>query len=183
MAEKKVDRRVARTRRQLHEALLSLIIERGFDQVTVQSILDRADVGRSTFYAHFLNKTDLLLGNMRVDRFTLSAPDAPSEIPSVAWIFEHAGENLALYRALQGSEAMPHIYRNLNEALKANWKSILAHMEAAGEKIDLPHDAVASYLSHALIGLLVWWLDHNQPHQPEEMDRIYKSLIERGLKR
>ena len=54
------DRRVARSRRALKEALTDLILERGYEAVTVQDVIDRADVGRSTFYAHFLDKDDLL---------------------------------------------------------------------------------------------------------------------------
>ena len=61
MKTKENDRRVQRTRRTLREALIALILEKGYDQVTVQHIIDRADVGRSTFYAHFENKDKLLL--------------------------------------------------------------------------------------------------------------------------
>jgi AcrR family transcriptional regulator len=54
------DRRVRRTRRALHDALLTLMTEKSYDAVTVQDIIDRADVGRSTFYSHFTDKRDLL---------------------------------------------------------------------------------------------------------------------------
>ncbi len=60
MGEDKEDRRVARTRQLLRDALVSLILERGYDEVTVQDVLDRANLGRSTFYAHYRNKDDLL---------------------------------------------------------------------------------------------------------------------------
>src|SRR5258707_301232 len=53
------DRRVRRTRRALREALVALIVERGYEKVTVQDVLDRADIGRSTFYAHYRDKDDL----------------------------------------------------------------------------------------------------------------------------
>ncbi|MCP4222921.1 MAG: helix-turn-helix transcriptional regulator, partial [Actinomycetia bacterium] len=53
------DRRVRRTKQRLHEALMSLIVEKGYDKITVQDLIDRADVGRSTFYAHFETKDDL----------------------------------------------------------------------------------------------------------------------------
>src|SRR5690348_14574384 len=55
------DRRVQRTRELLRGALFALIRERGFEVLTVQDIIDRANVGRATFYAHFDNKEDLLL--------------------------------------------------------------------------------------------------------------------------
>ena len=55
------DRRVGKTRKALKEALTDLILEKGYEAVTVQDVIDRADVGRSTFYAHFVDKDDLLM--------------------------------------------------------------------------------------------------------------------------
>jgi AcrR family transcriptional regulator len=57
---KKVDRRTQRTRHQLGRALVGLVEEKRFDDITVQDVIDRADVGRSTFYTHFRDKEDLL---------------------------------------------------------------------------------------------------------------------------
>ena len=62
------DRRVQRTRELLRGALFSLIREKGFEVLTVQDIIDRANVGRATFYAHFDNKEDLLLSGFDVLR-------------------------------------------------------------------------------------------------------------------
>src|SRR3954469_23951916 len=61
VVETQQDRRVRRTRRLLREALLALVLEKGYEAVTVQDVLDRADVGRATFYAHFRDKDDLLI--------------------------------------------------------------------------------------------------------------------------
>jgi hypothetical protein len=61
MKGKKEDRRIGRTRKMMHEALMALIVEKGYESVTVQDILDRADLGRSTFYSHYRSKDELLL--------------------------------------------------------------------------------------------------------------------------
>ena len=61
MQSKAPDRRIQRTRKVLHEALVQLIFEKGNDKVTVQAVLDRANVGRSTFYAHYQDLEDLFL--------------------------------------------------------------------------------------------------------------------------
>src|SRR2546425_8432935 len=71
MAEAKEDRRVQRTRLTIRSAMVSLIRERGFEALTVQDIIDRADVGRSTFYSHFKSKEDLLTGSVEMMRSTL----------------------------------------------------------------------------------------------------------------
>ena len=73
MKEKKEDRRVGRTRRLMHEALMALIVEKGYETVTVQDILDRADVGRSTFYAHYRDKDELLLSSFEHLRTLLAS--------------------------------------------------------------------------------------------------------------
>ena len=59
MSERKADRRSHRTKRSLSEALVDLIKEKRFDEITVQNVIDRAEVGRSTFYSHFRDKEDL----------------------------------------------------------------------------------------------------------------------------
>ncbi|MDX0906328.1 TetR family transcriptional regulator [Sinorhizobium medicae] len=59
ISEYKIDRRVARTRKSLHQALISLILEKGYDSITVDEICQTANVGRSTFYLHFTSKDDL----------------------------------------------------------------------------------------------------------------------------
>src|SRR5438445_3241053 len=71
MAEGREDRRIQRTRLMLRSAMVSLIRERGFEALTVQDIIDRADVGRSTFYSHFKSKEDLLEGSVAMLRASL----------------------------------------------------------------------------------------------------------------
>src|SRR5215471_19459582 len=75
--EKTPDRRVQRTRRLLHKALMSCILEKKYESITVQEILDRADVGRSTFYTHFRDKDELLVSGFgEVQRLLKSAQTA-----------------------------------------------------------------------------------------------------------
>ena len=71
MATKKVDRRIQRTRRLLQDALITLILEKGYDKITVQDIIDEANVGRSTFYAHYLDKDDLMASSLELLRAEL----------------------------------------------------------------------------------------------------------------
>src|SRR5919198_534909 len=66
-----VDRRIQRTQQLLRSALMSLIQEKGFESLSVQDIIDRANVGRATFYAHFDNKEDLLASGIEELRIAL----------------------------------------------------------------------------------------------------------------
>jgi AcrR family transcriptional regulator len=89
------DRRVGKTRKALREALTDLILERGYESVTVQDLIDRADVGRSTFYAHFIDKDDLLMSIFA--ELQVPGPDTSRwtpDDPAFSWtldLFRHFG--------------------------------------------------------------------------------------------
>lgn len=116
------DRRIRRTRRSLHEALIALVLERGYESVTVQDIIDRADVGRSTFYAHFRDKEALLLSSFDDLRADLRRDlDATADLtqPSAA-LFSHAYRHRTVYRALCGRQASGAVvHRHLHEVIGA----------------------------------------------------------------
>src|SRR6266550_3459672 len=103
------DRRVARSRRALKEGLTDLILERGYEAVTVQDVIDRADVGRSTFYAHFLDKDDLLMAILA--DLEMPAPDHTAwtpDDPAFGWtleLFRHFGSGRRLFKAVAGSQS------------------------------------------------------------------------------
>src|SRR5258708_24940011 len=109
--EGEIARRVARTRRALHEALIRLIKRKGYDALTVQEIIDEADIGRATFYAHYRGKDDLLRGGFERLRGELKAArrearegerDRPLTF-SLA-MFEHACAYPDVYRAMLGGQ-------------------------------------------------------------------------------
>src|SRR5437763_7788331 len=98
---KRDDRRSRRTRRMLGEALVALLLEKRYDTITVQEIIDRANVGRSTFYAHYLDKDDLLLQELTGLVATMSMHTERREgrsrvIPSLE-LLRHVGEQRRLY--------------------------------------------------------------------------------------
>ena len=168
-----VDRRVRRTRRNLGEALIALIVERGYDRITVQDILDRADVGRSTFYAHFRDKDALLLSSfdelrddLRRDMDALTPgelPDDPAHPVSV--VFRHAYDHRPIYRALcgrQGGNVVDGHLRTMFGALLGD--HLRPHLAAAGSS--LPPAIVAEFYASALIGVLTWWVNEDFPYSP-----------------
>lgn len=99
-----MDRRVRKTREALYSAFISLVIERGYDTVSVQDIIDTADVGRTTFYAHFKTKDELLRAGF--DRLRDELKSLSHDAGTLdAWGFVeplllHAKAHLGLYRAL-----------------------------------------------------------------------------------
>jgi AcrR family transcriptional regulator len=179
-----VDRRVARTRAMLQHAHLSLMVERGYDAVTVEEICARANVGRSTFYAHFTGKEDLHRRGLEALRDELTAhgamPTRQDHGQTLAFslpMFEHARGHLDLYRALMGSRggtiAMESVREMLLEVVRGELK---AHVrDRAGREFAVRH------VVGAFLAVLTWWLDGGAEFSPQEMDARFQRLALRGL--
>ncbi len=103
------DRRVGKTRKALKEALTDLILEKGYEGVTVQDIIDRADVGRSTFYAHFIDKDDLLMAILAdLEMPGLDPSSWKPDDPAFGWtlaLFRHFGSVKRLFKAVASSQS------------------------------------------------------------------------------
>ena len=145
------DRRVSKTRKALKEALTDLILEKGYEGVTVQDVIDRADVGRSTFYAHFVDKDDLLMAILA--DLDVPGPDASSwqpDDPAFGWtleLFRHFGSGKRVFKAVASGQSGALARRETTQRLER-----LAHAELsrlnAGRKLD-PSSSRPSSVS--------WW--------------------------
>lgn len=175
------DRRVRRTRQSLHRALMELIVEKGYDKTTVQDIIDRADVGRSTFYAHYETKADLLLAGL--DHFNSDLYQQMAGDPSVDAIlpclgaFDHVSQNYDLFNAMIGSRGIELVQRTalnvLTEAAIAN----IEKLAAAGETSDAPPEVRAAFVAGSLMALIKWWLDNAMPYPADDMARMYTEMV------
>ncbi len=186
MPQKPPDRRIQRTRQLLQDALIAVILEKGFDAVTVQDVIDRANVGRSTFYAHFQDKEDLLLSGFEhlreeFEKHLLSASVASGNPWDLSLsMFQHAEGQRPLYKALAGKQggniALTHIQKYLSVVLLSHMKKQLGK-----RKQSPPPEIVAHYISSSYIALLSWWLDNDSPYSAEQMDAFYRQLAEPGV--
>jgi AcrR family transcriptional regulator len=183
------DRRVKRTRKTLQDALIALILEKGYEAITVQDVIDRADVGRSTFYAHFVDKEALLLSqfeHLQADferHFAEHAPDdASTDLLDFSGVmFQHAQRYRRVYQAVVGRQSGQLMQRNLEKTLTARVKKRVDRLWVGGQRQAVPPDILTHHLVSAFMSLLIWWLDHDLPHPPERMDQIYRQLIRRGI--
>lgn len=172
------DRRVRRTRQLLLDALLTLIIERGYEALTVQDILDRADVGRSTFYTHFRDKDDLLhaaFGRLRRVLALAAAGTSPPDLAALSLsLFQHTATHRTLYQAMVGRPSGALLTRTLHTLLSEH---VQAHLVERGPDLRVPAEVAVPYYVSALIGLLTWWLDAPRGYSPEEMDVMFRQLV------
>ncbi len=182
------DRRVRRTRKLLHEALISLVLDRNYDSITIQDILDRADVGRSTFYTHFDGKDELLTSGMDELRSTLvsaaarqrgSAKRHESVVAFSRAMFEHASQYREVYHALLRTSAWPLVRQRLQEILgdiiREEAKSEIVKLRTAESEI--PVDLFIHYLNASFFAVLTWWLDRRSRLNPAQMDEHFRSLV------
>ncbi len=182
----KPDERVRRTHERLGSALVALIQEKSIDDVTVQEVLDRASVGRSTFYLHFRDKNDLLLSQL--EKFLEMMSTALStrkekslRVVPVTEMFEHIGSQNKMYRALADCGRLNDFF-DLAQGYFA--RGIERRLVESGRLPKLPPRelaARASALAGSLLSLLRWWLDRGAKESPHAMDELFHRMVWRGL--
>jgi AcrR family transcriptional regulator len=182
----RADRRVARTRRALKEALTDLILERGYESVTVQDVIDRADVGRSTFYAHFLDKDDLLMAILA--DLEMPAPDSSSwtpDEPAFGWtleLFRHFGSGKRLFKAVASSQSGALARRETTSRFEDLVRAELSRLKAARRLDAFRVETVVRFLVGTFIGFMDWWMREENEHLPaEQVDHAFRSLVLPGV--
>jgi AcrR family transcriptional regulator len=185
------DRRVRRTRRALQEALRELMQEKAYDRITVQDVLDRADVGRATFYAHFRDKDALLMSEFEAMRESLRqhlatflrAREHGSDgrrhpgLGVARAVFNHAAEWHQQYRALVRSRSGGAILRFAHQELTSLIEEHLSEAVAQGRHRPMvPVKVTAQYVAGALLAMLTWWVSHDVPYAAEEMAGMFARM-------
>jgi AcrR family transcriptional regulator len=171
---------VQRTHRALREALVSLILERGFEAISVQDVIDRADVGRSTFYAHFADKEDLLLSGFDDLRRALRAASPAGGEGPLAFtlgLAEHVHEQKRLFRALVGKRGGPPVQSRFRAMLIE-----LIREDLAGIDHPLVEPGV-QYLAGAFMEMLTWWVETRNGLTAQQFDQMFHELSAAILRR
>jgi AcrR family transcriptional regulator len=179
------DRRKQRTRDLLQRAMIELLKERGYDSITVQEIVDRANIGRSAFYLHFNNKDELFVSchEIVINEFHFG-PLYP--LTREEWLLAEAPQGMtSAYQHLEDVRAMLYpIFQDKDNLLTLrilrDWNAheIETSLRTAFNEADstIPLDVLAKYLAGAQIALVQWWLEKRQPHTPEKLAQIFYRL-------
>jgi AcrR family transcriptional regulator len=189
MARPQEDRRVRRTRALLQNALMTSMIEKGYEATTVQDIIDRADVGRSTFYTHFADKETLLGSRLddlrdslaREQQLALAARGGAGarglgfSLP----MLEHARSHLPVYTMIVGRESGGLVFQRLHTMI-ADLAAV--DIRALGlQQTPSQRELAVEFIAGAFMSVLRWWADRGAKLEPAEVDAIFRRLVMQGL--
>jgi len=183
---RKPDQRIRRTCERLGSALVALIQEKPIDDVTVQEVLQRASVGRSTFYLHYRDKDDLLLsqleGFLKIMSTALTVrKEASHRVVPVAELFAHIGSQNKLYRALADSGRLPDFFDLAQGYFARGIEQRLTESKRLSKMPQRELAARASALAGSMLSLLRWWLDRGEKESPRAMDDLFHRMVWTGL--
>jgi AcrR family transcriptional regulator len=184
---KKPDQRVRRTRDRLGDALMQLLTEKPFEEITVQEVLDRAGVSRSTFYSHFRDKNDLFMSDAD-DFFENLATalsrfgDKSERVAPVQELFAHIADVRPFYNALVESGRIHEIMDLGREHFARGIQCRLGEVPRGKSIPQAERSAIAHGLAGSLISLLFWWVQHGMNSSPQEMDKLFHKLVWSGAR-
>jgi len=186
MRQRRPDQRTRRTHERLGMALLLLMQEKPMDEITVQEVLDRASVGRSTFYLHFRDKNDLLLCQLEMFLATMSnmlsvREEKSQRVVPVEEMFAHIGTQNKLLRALADCGRLNDFYE-LAQGYFA--RGIERRLRESNRLSKLPPSELAVHAvasAGSLLSLLRWWLDRGAKEPPRDLDKLFHRIVWKGL--
>lgn len=178
------DRRIERTMTALRDALMSLIIEKGYDAISIQDIADRANVARATFYLHFKDKDDLMFRSMRVIYDGIVARQ-PQELCIEALAddsdFQHVAQYAEFYGAMLSAKGSMGFLTRVRAYLQEELEKSMDQLIPPDVKPRLPRPLIAAYCTGAQIGLIWWWVENRLPISAEKMALYTMQLSVFGL--
>jgi AcrR family transcriptional regulator len=189
MAKGAIDRRVARTRKTLHHALISLILKKDYEAITIEEICDAADVGRSTFYAHYTSKDDLHRSGIEHLRRALVDRQKEAQASRLEGggltfsrtLFEHAHAHKDLFRALAGSRGGAIALASITKIIADVVRDELAASAASNSADAVLREFVVQYVVGACMAVLTWWLDKDAKLPPQRVNAMFQRLATEGI--
>lgn len=182
MTDPKLDRRVARTRIFLRDALFSLIEEKGYAAITVQDITDRANVNRVTFYFHYKDKEDLLFEVLK-NLYDGLVSSLPPTTTASEWVYEdalagfrHVEQYAPLYKVLLSERGTLSLVGKMIDLFARTSITKAREFIPAGTTPPLPLEVSEQFYAGAFVALVRWWVIHDMPQPPETMAKWYEQL-------
>ncbi|MCA0454843.1 MAG: TetR/AcrR family transcriptional regulator [Chloroflexi bacterium] len=176
------DRRVERTKRMLQEALIDLILQKGYEGITIKEIAEHANVNHATFYLHYKNKEHILEITLRETYEALVhelANDKRCCVDSkqaMIQIFHHVAAHAQIYRVLLSvsggvNSAIIQTRNYIASLVQGQLINLAPHQVGA-----IPYDVIAHHTAGALLAVISWWLEHEMPYSPTVMGEMSCQL-------
>ena len=191
MAKDAIDRRSLRTKATLQHALNSLVRKKDYEAITIKDICDAANVGRSTFYAHYTSKDDLKrrgfdkLRKELVDRqreaLATAANEGDRSLGFSLTMFEHARDHVDQYRVLVGGRGGAVSLGRIRQILADLVRDELAATVDKASADVIPHELAVQYVVGAFMAVMTWWLDGGAKLPPQRIDAMFRRLATEGI--
>lgn len=184
-----MDRRQQKTREAIFKAFSILLEKKSYNHITVQEILDTANIGRSTFYAHFETKDELLKAvcrelfghiiNSAMDKTHTHGLYSNKEAPPSVFchLLQHLQENDNNILGLLSCENSDIFLRYFKDSLNELIQTQLVNNNRRQNQ-DLPQDFLVNHISGSFVEMVLWWLKDKKTHTPEELDHYFRAVIE-----
>ena len=186
MTSEKTDRRINRTQKLLHNALHQLMGQKRYDDITVQDIIDRADVGRSTFYAHYQDKEDLAVSGLLeiMDGLNQAIAEADPQgrqlLPTHS-LFEHIAGNPHAFEAMMRDRGMEFFFEKGKQFWAERLEERLQALLPPGHEPAVPIALIATSTAGTFVAILKWWLDNKMPYPADQITRMTDQLLLPGI--
>jgi AcrR family transcriptional regulator len=184
--KKKMDARVRGTRNALGDALVELMHEQPFEGITVQHVLDRAKISRSTFYTHYSDKNDLFLSDVE-DFFEMMSTalirhnDNSNRVAPVQEFFAHVADMRPFISSMTASEKVRDVMELGQGHFARAIDQRLAVLPATRNLSTTRRSALAHASAGSLFSLLNWWLQHGSSTTPAQMDALFHQTLWSGI--
>ena len=185
--ERLKDRRIQKTQNLLRKALVSFIHEKAYDTITVTEILERANVGRSTFYMHFQDKDELLasgIHDMLRSVESKSLPSSENWPEKIIWfslpIFVYLHQHRRTGEARVGTKSRTIIHEHLRRVVIIDLIADDVRQECQGRRkaaAQISPDLLVQYAASTFILVLNWWVESRSPLTPNEGNDLFHALI------
>lgn len=182
----RLDARVRKSRDALGDALVALMREKAFDEITVQDVLDRAGVSRSTFYQHFRDKDDLFDSDAgeffeQLANALRLQGDRSDRVFPLREFFEHVREMESFIARLATSGKLHDNMALARERFATGIELRLAGLVRARALPPASRPAVAMAWAGMVVSLLFWWVDQGMTPDPAEVDELFHGLVWGGV--
>ncbi|RAS75126.1 TetR/AcrR family transcriptional regulator [Priestia endophytica] len=181
----KVDRRITKSQEAIKKAVIELMSDKNFDDITIQDIADRANVNRGTIYLHYLDKFDLLdkiieehINELRVMCESAAEMDLDFVESNVGW-FEYFESNYSFFSTVLASSKASSFRRRFQELLIEEMKNDIDTTKVINRELN--EEVILQFIVTSFVGIAEWWITKGMPYPPRVIAVQLGILIDRNL--